>query len=332
MSEHPEPQWLDLDAVRAALVPLPMPGSGRTLDRWRGLAALGRADLCLAKLVEPHHDATAILAELGGPSQTAGDVWAVWAAEPPGSVLKAAAGRDGWRLDGSKPFCSGGGLVTSALVTAAADGESGLFAVDLTEQRDRQRRIEVGPSAWVGPGMRRADTRTLTFHDVPAEPVGGLGGYTARPGFWHGSIGVAACWYGGADAIAQTLRSTAERRDLNPHALAHLGAVTSVLDRSWAHLSSAAEQIDSWGRATSAGAEPERVDLARRLAESVRATVVDAVEQVVARVGRALGPAPLAFDAAHAHRVSDLQTFVRQHHAETDLAALGALVSKAERR
>ena len=51
------------------------------------------------------------------------------------------------------------------------------------------------------------------------------------------------------------------------------------------------------------------------------------VEEVIARVGNALGPGPLALDREHAQRVADLQVFVRQHHAERDLAALGELVT-----
>jgi hypothetical protein len=34
-------------------------------------------------------------------------------------------------------------------------------------------------------------------------------------------------------------------------------------------------------------------------------------------------PGPLAFEAEHATRVSDLRVYVRQHHAERDTAALG---------
>jgi hypothetical protein len=40
-------------------------------------------------------------------------------------------------------------------------------------------------------------------------------------------------------------------------------------------------------------------------------------------VGHALGPAPLAFDEDHARRVADLELYLRQHHAERDLARLG---------
>jgi hypothetical protein len=42
-------------------------------------------------------------------------------------------------------------------------------------------------------------------------------------------------------------------------------------------------------------------------------------------VGRALGPAPLATDREHAQRVADLTVYLRQHHAERDLARLGEL-------
>jgi hypothetical protein len=56
-----------------------------------------------------------------------------------------------------------------------------------------------------------------------------------------------------------------------------------------------------------------------RTARRVRAVVEQAVTEVVERVGRALGPGPLAGDAEHAKRVGDLQLYVRQSHAERDL-------------
>jgi hypothetical protein len=48
---------------------------------------------------------------------------------------------------------------------------------------------------------------------------------------------------------------------------------------------------------------------------------------VLTTVGHALGPGPLAHDETHAARVADLTLYVRQHHAERDLAALGRLVA-----
>jgi len=45
------------------------------------------------------------------------------------------------------------------------------------------------------------------------------------------------------------------------------------------------------------------------------------------RVGRALGAGPLCADAVHAARVADLTVYLRQSHAERDLAALGTAVA-----
>jgi len=62
------------------------------------------------------------------------------------------------------------------------------------------------------------------------------------------------------------------------------------------------------------------------LAFRVRSVVARAAEEVLERVGHALGPAPLAMDERHARRVADLQLYLRQHHAERDESALGRQV------
>ena len=43
---------------------------------------------------------------------------------------------------------------------------------------------------------------------------------------------------------------------------------------------------------------------------------------------RALGAGPLCHDEAHSRAVADLTVYLRQHHAERDLAQLGALVAE----
>jgi hypothetical protein len=45
------------------------------------------------------------------------------------------------------------------------------------------------------------------------------------------------------------------------------------------------------------------------------------------RVGRALGAGPLGHDEAHSRRVADLTVYLRQHHAERDLAEIGTQVA-----
>ena len=50
---------------------LPLPGSGATVELWEALATLAAADLSVARAVEPHLDAVAILAEAGLPGPRA---------------------------------------------------------------------------------------------------------------------------------------------------------------------------------------------------------------------------------------------------------------------
>ena len=76
-------------AVESGRLDLPLPGSGRTRERWARLADLAAEDLSLARLGEGHADAVAILAELGGPEPAPGSRWGVWAAHPPGPGLDA---------------------------------------------------------------------------------------------------------------------------------------------------------------------------------------------------------------------------------------------------
>ncbi len=166
-----------------------------------------------------------------------------------------------------------------------------------------------------------SDTLDVRFADIPAETVGGPGSYTGRPGFAHGGAGVAACWYGGARGVGQTLLAAAARRDIGPHALAHLGAVDIALGSTKAVLEVAASEID---------ADPhDRHGGGRLRALRLRALVEATATEVMNRVGRALGAGPLCHDEAHGRRVADLTVYLRQHHAERDLAELGALVASS---
>lgn len=298
---------------------LPLPGSGATLRRWRALTGLGERDLPLARLAEGHADALAVLAELGCPPPPAGARLGVWAAEPPGPGLVATTGPRGWRLDGRKRWCSGARVLTAALVTAtAADGRR-LFLVDLTGCG-----VHPDPGVWVNPGMAGSDTADVGFADVPAVPVGGPRAYLDRPGFWHGGIGVAAVWAGGARGVLGALEALAGQRGPDPLRDAALGAADVALHAVDAALQVAAAEVD---------ADPGDVaGRAQLRSQRVRALAARAGEEVLTGVGRALGAAPLAHDGAYAARVADLTVYLRQHHGERDLAALGALLREGSAR
>lgn len=302
---------MTVDTVRRwladGLLDLPLPGSGATAVRWRRLGELAEIDLVAARIAEAHTDAVAILDELGAKAPLPGQLWGVWAAESSDQAVTASTDGDEVTLSGVKPWCSGAGFCTHALVTARRpDGGRALYAVSLADPFARPL-----PSGWSNAGMAGSDTRSVQFTDAPAVSVGAPGAYLSRPGFWYGAIGVAACWLGGARAVAAPLYANAA----DEHALAHLGAVDAALTAASAVLEAAAAQIDA----------VEQVTHGELLARRVRAVVEHAVDETLVRTGRALGPAPLCIDAEHAQRVADLAVYVRQSHAERDLAALGRL-------
>jgi hypothetical protein len=300
-------------AVGSGRLELPLPGGGRTRERWEALAAVAEEDLSVGRLAEGHTDALAILAELGADSPPPGSRWGVWAAQPPGPGVTASPAAGGWRLDGTKQYCSGARTLTHALVTATAPDGNRLFAVSTRDL------IPV-PGTWPATGMAGSDTLDVDFTDIGAEPVGGPGSYNGRPGFAHGGAGVAACWYGGARGVGQTLLATAAKRDVGPHALAHLGAVDLALHTARTALEVAAAQID---------ADPlDREHDGWRRAQRLRALIEATATEVMERTGRALGAGPLTHNEAHSRRVADLTVYLRQHHAERDLAELGRLAAE----
>src|SRR5258708_5750157 len=128
---------IELRARLAAIVSqqLPLPGGGRTSERLRLLAETAREDLSVAQLAEAHWDAVAILAEAGRyPEPDVG--YAGWASEILGQALQLERTSGGYQLSGSKPFCSGIGMVDRALVTVGLP-EQLLVDVDLRKNEDR---------------------------------------------------------------------------------------------------------------------------------------------------------------------------------------------------
>ncbi len=295
----------------------PRPAEGHTAALWGLLASLGAADLTVARVLEPHLDALTILHEawrLGvAPDQFWPDdaTWGVYAAE--GGAGRLQGRRDpagGWRLDGPKPWCSLAGEVSHALVTAWVEDGRRLFAVAL-----RQPGVVVhADEDWVSRGLAAVTSTGLRFSEVPAEPVGDVDWYLRRPGFAWGGGGVAAIWFGAAVALGRRLYDATQARPPDQVALAHLGAVDAALARARALLLEAARLADH-------GVDPAQADLT---CQRVRQVVADTAHEVLDRVGRALGPAPLTTEEAHARRVADLQVYLRQHHAERDQARLGA--------
>jgi hypothetical protein len=303
------------ELARDGLAALPLPGAGATLARWRALAAVAAHDLALVKLFEGHADALAILAEAGEPAPPRDRTFGMWAAESPGArVTFEPAGDGACTLSGTKAWCSGARHVDAGLLTVwAADGGGPFLAnVDLA-----QAGVSFDGANWQATGMRASDSVDVRFDRAAARLVGAERFYLARPGFWQGGIGIAACWHGGACAVADALRHAAAAAGDKAgwHRSMALGAVDRVLSANAALLREAAEWVDAHPR-----------DDAQAWALRTRAAADAACEQVLHHATRALGATPLCRDAAFARRAADLPVFVRQCHGDRDLAALGERV------
>lgn len=300
-----------IESARTLGSQVPYPGEGRTSAVWSLLATVAAADLTVARVVEPHLDALAILRQAGLPAAPDA-VYGVYAAERPGFTVGSVE-RDGATvLEGVKPWCSLAGSVDRALVTAHTGEGRRLFSIDLHDPG-----AQALPGMWHALGLAAVESGDLRLTAVPAEPVGEPGWYLQRPGFAWGGIGVAACWYGGAVAVAERLLDVTHGREPDQLALAALGEADRLLHGARLSLTAAARDIDA-GRAVGASGA--------LLAARVRGIVAVAAERVLVLAGHALGPAPLTLDEEHARRVADLTVYLRQHHAERDDARLGAAV------
>lgn len=268
----------------------------------------GRTDLSLARLAEAHTDALAILAENSRESR--GGLYGVWASDGPHSQLAAKELDDsGWCLDGVKLYCSGGAIVDRVLVTAHHDQNLLLFEVAVDAPG-----ISIGSSTWVNAGLADTSTCPVTFErvEVGAESlIGGTGWYLSRSGFWHGAIGPAACWAGGAMSLISAATVLGKK---DPHSRAHVGGLQAIEWGMKAVLLQAGREID---------ADPDDIQGdARTRALKVRHLLERWCTEVLDRFGRATGPQLLAFDDHVARQYAALTLYVRQCHAERDLETI----------
>jgi alkylation response protein AidB-like acyl-CoA dehydrogenase len=293
---------------------IPLPGSGRTWDRFEALTSCAAADLSMARLVEGHVDALAVLAEAGAPDRHAGAAYGVWAARSRADVMTAQPAPGGWRLSGSKSFCSGSGSVDRALVTAEAPDGYRLFDISVAEHV-----VSRHEDSWPAVGMADSESETLEFGGpaiADADAVGPPGFYTDRPGFWFGAAGVAACWYGGAVGLVHHLVATLAPEP-GDHVLADLGRAVSRVAAMRAVLGDVATSIDS---------DPHDVaGTARLRALTARQIVHDNALEVLSATAAAGGARPLCHDRAQARRAADLFVYLAQHHGGPDAAELGRI-------
>ncbi len=283
---------------------LPLPGHGETWRRWSSLHRWGRRDLALARLAEGHTDACAILAEAGRrPVPDA--LYGVWAAR---------SGPGIWLVDGSLSgtvrFCSGAGGLDRALVVADSDPGTQLIEVVLSDGR-----VRPVPGSWQPLGMAASDSADVQFTGLPVDRsdlIGPPGFYTGRVGFWRGGAGVATVWLGGAAGVLDAAHGWFADHPPDDHQLAHLGALHVAAAGAEALLEKTAAAIDEDPTST----HRPGVVAARAASEHTARVTVDVAPRLFGSTG-------LCRDGRISQQLADLTVFIRQHHGERELAAIG---------
>ena len=304
----------DCSSPARSALRLPQPGAGQTWHRWSLLAAAAEGDLSAARILEAHSDALAILAEAGeSDADDAAGTWGVFAAEAPDQRLDARVDGPMVRLSGTKPWCSLGGVLDHALVTAHVGDARCLYAVDL-----RQPSVRADPpQVWVARGLANITSgpRALRRHARAGGRVAGVVPRTERIRM-------------GRDRRRRLLVRRARSRCPRSSPMRPANAAVSCRNcTSGRSTRSFTPPRQPCGRPPSRSTPVPPMGPTAHCSRCACVLSSPAPPSRCSRqVGHALGPAPLAFDAEHARRVADLTLYVRQHHAERDLAALGAAV------
>ena len=171
-------------ALLEAMGAVPVPGDGATRERWALLTDLSAADLTAGRVAEVTSTAwRSCTRAVWTPPLPRGRTWrwtnldwGVFAAEGPGVRVDADDTPDGWRLTGTKPWCSLADRLSHALVTAHTDRSRRLFAMNL-----RDPAVRVHQDVWVSRGLAEVTSGPIDLDRVVAIPVGADQWYLNRP-------------------------------------------------------------------------------------------------------------------------------------------------------
>jgi alkylation response protein AidB-like acyl-CoA dehydrogenase len=279
---------------------------------------LGQGSLSVARLYEAHVNALQLICRYGteqivarsAEDAAAGELFALWVTDPQngGTILRQTS--NGFILEGGKAFCSGAGVATRALITAAADHGIRMLVVSLEPE------TSVKPSDIKLHGMRAAITGAVDLSGMRVSEeslLGQAGDYLKEPvfsaGAWRGSAGA----LGGLVALVKIHRDEIckRRRDEDPHQQTRFGQLVMACEAARLWMTHAA--LHGCLEDDTDEAVVAYINLARL---AVEAACLDAMRLIQRGLG--LG----AFVAGHpAERICrDLATYLRQPAPDETLA------------
>jgi hypothetical protein len=303
----------DIEALRAAGALQLELGEGHSqADRLASLLSIiGSGNLSVGRIFEAHVNAVRLIERYATPAQRQacrktldrGELYALWVTDPPSEALRVLPTQDGWRLTGSKMFCSAAGYADRAVVTATTEtGMHQMLVVPLHQGEG------VKPLPAQLHGMRASVTAMVDFTGIILEPdalLGRPGDYLREPDFSCGAWRGSAVALGGLSALLDAAIADLQARDRvhDPHQLARIGQAEIAHETSLL-----------WVRSAARIAEDERSDPQEAVAYVglARIAVETACLDAMRLVQRSLGLS--AFRQGHPiERICrDLGTYLRQ--------------------
>ena len=276
----------------------------------------GRRDAALGRLFEGHVNALqlirlygdAALRDWAEQAEARGHRIGVWNNDAHGNPLS----HDGERLRGAKSFASGAGVLTHALVTSRADSAEHVQMWRVT--------LDPGTSAtdhswWQPTGMQRSETHVVSWDEdraAEAVPIGGPGLYQRQPHFSGGGLRFAAVQAGAVAGLHDRLVSDLTGRDRAGHPLQR-----RRIGESFACAQRAIDAVMS----VAASYHMDDPDLLHRV-DCARHIVLEAAEEQIMRVQRAVGLSGLMHPHPLATHLSDLAVYIRQPNPDGSLDAV----------
>ncbi|MGO3930613.1 acyl-CoA dehydrogenase family protein [Rhodopseudomonas pseudopalustris] len=209
--------WLEFRRSGLAMAAFPeaLRGSGLSEPEHQGelctvLRLLGAADLSIARLIEGHINAIALVCRYGTKAQQAslasdvgdGALAAVWGADD-AAGLKIVTDGSRAELVGRKILASGAGFVTRPIVTAKAGEDQLMCLLRLAPDHP------VDLSGWTAQGMRSTATGAVDLTGIPIgsdEIVGSAGDFMRQPWFSGGAWRFCAAHLGATERLVELFR------------------------------------------------------------------------------------------------------------------------------
>ncbi|MDZ4372800.1 MAG: acyl-CoA dehydrogenase family protein [Phenylobacterium sp.] len=295
-------------------------GRGEAMDLLWILAAAGRGDLSVGRILEGHVNVLVLIDRYGSETQRSvsralldeGALFGVWNTDAPGNPLCEAEGA----LQGAKSFSTGIDGLSHAIVTTTVDGARQMLLVPLAGR-------PVDRTWWRPLGMKASGSHVVDFtgHRIDAgSRLGGPDAYIQQPWFSAGAMRFAAVQVGGMHGVLDTAvqHLQAARRTEDPYQRHRVGVMATAVEGGYGWLRRCAE---SWTRCETGGAaEAEEaiatVNAARGAVERACLEVLELAERSVGAAGF-IAPHPLE------RRLRDLRTYLRQPNPDGALASFG---------